>query len=803
MIHDIKISMRRLLRSPRFSITAVLLLATGIGANVAVFAVVHALLLTPLPYADPDRLVRIWQSNLERGISRSPVSRSDFFDWREHSASFDYIEGFHGTRETIVRFGSGDPEIVRQASGTDGFFEMLGVRPLAGSAANGRPISHAFWQRRFGADPGAIGTTYTIEGFEQYPASIEAVMPQTFDFPAGAESWTVLSFEKSATRDVNVVARLRRGVTFDQARAELDSMAGEQSWRVEMVPLRDTIVGDVRPTLWLLYSAVCLVLTIAVMNVAGLHLARKIEREREMAVRLALGAGVARLARQHLLESVLLTTAGVAIGLGVAVAAMRVILALAPASMPRVQEIAISGGVLAIGAPLWAAVSLVLSALSWPGLRRTAAALTAGGRASGSRRSGRARSALMIGQIAFCVALLLLSAVVVRTFVALQRAPAGFDAAGVLTIQVRQPIVVPGEVVKHYPLRRFARVTRQATEAIDTLPGVESVAGAMQAPLSGLPRQAAYRILERPVEGPYRGKPPVAGAGARRAALHIVTPAYFATLAIPLQAGRSFDERDRLSEAQIDDHDAWRGVGVAMVSDSFARREWPGDGAVGRYLTVDAAEYRSVRIVGVVGDVRTRPGADAQPAIYLPYGEAPRADLTLLVRTSGDPVTLAAALRERMRVFGSDLAAFNIQTLDEIAATALAQPRFSGAVMAGFGIAGVLFTAAGLYSLLSFLVSQRSRELAIRVALGAGSRALQSLVLNRGLGLTAIGAGLGVGGAVAASRLLQSIVPALQTGDWPLAAATIIVVLSVASLASYVPARRAARIDPILALRQE
>jgi len=577
ILQDVRAALRRLRRSPRFTLAATSLLAIGIGANVAVFSVVHALLVQPLPYADPDRLVRIWESHPELGIFRSPVSRGNFYDWRQRATSFEYIEAFGGPRDALVRFGANDPEIVRQASGTEHFMEMLGVRPLVMPDAEGLRLTYAFWQRRFGGDPQIIGTNYTFEGFSSHPLTIGGVMPKAFDFPAGADSWSIMSFGRErAARSVNVLARLKPGVSLEQACAEMDVLAAalaaehpaeNAGWRVDIAALHEAIVGDVRATVSLLYGAVCLVLLIAIINVAGLVPARLTQLERETAVRLALGASVPRLLCQQFIESVLLAGAAGVLGFGFAAATIHFMLALAPASIPRLQEIAVTRPVLAAAAGLAGVVSLMLWLLSSFGNRLTTAALTAGGREAGSQRSHTARSALMVGQIAFCVGLLVLSALVVRSFVALHQADNGFEPGGLLTVQIRHPIKKPREVVKHF--------------------------------------------------------------------------------------------------------------------------------------------------------------------------------------------------------------------------------------------AGVLFTAAGLYSLLSFLVTQRTRELAVRIAVGAGHSDLLRLVLGRGLRLTIVGVALGAGAALLATRFLRSIVPDIQPGDSWTFVAVAVLVLAVAAMASYLPARRATRIDPIVALRTE
>jgi putative ABC transport system permease protein len=814
ILQDFRDAARHLRRNPRFVLSVVFLLSVGIGANVAVFTVLRALLLQPLPYADPDRLVRLWESNPERGIFRSAVSRGNFSDWRQRATSFAYIEAFGAPGDRLVRFGSGDPEIIRQASGTDRFLEMLGVPPVIGGNTAGFRLSHPFWQRRFGGDPDVVGLKYVFEGFAAQPLNVGAVMPKGFDFPAGADAWSVMSFgrERSA-RNVSVLARVKPGVSLAQARAEMDVLAAalaaehpaeNTGWRVEMASLHETIVGEVRPTLWLLYGAVCLLLVIAVSNAAGLVLARLTHHQRDRAVRLALGASMFRLLRQQCFECALLAGAAGLGGFAVAASAINLMLALAPPTVPRLQEIAVTPEFATATVAVAAVVGLLLSVLSGFGGRLSRAALTAGGRQAGSRWATRTRSGIMVGQVAFCVALLLVSAMVVRSFVALQRAPNGFDSGGVLSVQIRHPIMKPGEIVKHYPTRRFARLTDEIVNAARTLPGVVSTAGAWYAPLSRTSaRRADFMVLDMPLVGPLTGAAPITGAGVRQAELQIVTPDYFTTLSIPLFAGRRFGPGDRLEQDEIDDRDSPRGTGVAIISQSLARREWPNGGALGRYLAISEASYRSVEVIGIVGDVRSGPSTEGVPAIYLPYAQAPMSEVTLFVRTTGAPSSIAGKLRNRLRTFDADVSAFNVRTMDEIVTTALARPRFNSAVMSWFGAAGVLFTAAGLYSLLSFLVAQRTRELAVRLAVGATSKHVVLIVVGRGLRLALVGIAMGSTAGWLGDGLIRSAVTDIEPSDLWTFLIPAGAVLTVALVASYIPARRATRIDPVTALRVE
>ncbi len=814
ILQDVRSALRRLIRSPRFTLAAVSLLGVGVGANVAVFTVLHTLLFQPLPYADPDRLVRIWESHSERGIVRSAVSRGNFADWRERVISFQAIEAFDTPRNTLVRFGSDDPEIIRFATGTKGFRTLLGVKPIVGAGAEGTRISYGFWRRRFGGDPRVVGTNFIFEGLVSSPAIVGGVMPRGFDFPLGADAWGIMLFGTDrAARNVNVIARLKPDVSLAQARAEMDVIAAALAaehpaenggWRVEIAPLRDAIVRDVRSTTWLVYGAVCLLLLIAVGNVAGLVLARLTVRERESAVRMVLGASMPNLLRDDLIEKMVLAGAAAMVGLGVAGATLKAMLRFAPATVPRLEEMRI--GVEEIGATLvlTCAIGLFLWLLSATLGRREIAALGAGHRQVGSGQSGYMRSALMVGQITFCVALLVLASLMVRNFLALHGANNGFDPHDVFTVQLRHSIMKPGEVVKHYPTRRFTRVTEEIVNAARTLPDVVSAAGVWYAPLARpVAVKMDFRVLDGPETGPLSGWPPIAGRDVRQAAVQVVTAGYFDALRIPLLSGRPFESSDRLREAEIDDRDAPRGTGVALVSSSLARREWPDGKALGRYLALPLASYRSVEVIGVVGDVRMVPGTQPDPLIYLPYSQAPLSEVTVLVRTNGDTRAAADALRESLRAYGTDISAFNQQTMDDIMATALAEPRFNSAIMSWFGVGALLFTAVGLYSVLSFSVAQRTREFGVRIAIGAGRRDILAMVIRHGLGVALVGTLIGAAGAQLGVGVLRSVFAEIQPIDAWLYVIVAVGVLAIAFVASYLPARRASRIDPVATLRME
>lgn len=801
-----------MIREPRFSLAAILILALGLGANVAVFAVVHRVLFEPLPYRDPAGLVRIWESNPSRDIRHSRVSRGNFADWRTDARRFQAIEAFYEPSDALVQFDE-EPEIVHSAAVTHGFMGMMGVRPLLGRAdSDGFVLSYRFWQRRFGGDPSIIGRRVISEGHRGHPVTLIGVMPPGFDFPTGADMWATMSFgTERAARNVNVLARLRRGVSFEQASAEMSTLSGRLAaaypaanagWHADIEPFKATLVSDLRPRLWLLYLAVSLVLIIAIVNVGVLFVARSTRQLRDVSIRMALGATGWRIARQIFRECLLLAAVAGSLAAALAYAALRFMLAWAPASVPRLVEVGLDGQVLWMMAGLALGTAVLLAVLGTARTRLRPETLRTG-QGDLTRHRSTVRTALFVGQVAACVCLLIVSAHVIRGFVALAEAPLGFEPSNLLTMQVRQPIVKPGEVVKHYPTRRFLRTAEAITALASRLPGVRDVGLAMYAPVAHRQATTSYRVLPGAVNGPLIGAPPIEGPDVRQASLGIVDGGFFAAVGVPLIEGRVFTAADRLDERQIDDFDADRGSGAVIINESLARLLWPDESPLGRHLAVSDASYRSVRVVGVVGDVLESPGQPPAPTIYLPYAQTPMDRFTLLVRTAGSPLSLAEPLRAGLRQFGTDAEGFNVRSMEQVVGTALSGPRFTSRVMSVFGIVAILFTAVGLYTVLSFFVALRQRELAVRLAIGADPRQLTGWVIARGLRLSGLGVALGLLATVALTRVLRSAIPGFDASSTTTLAIVPALVMASAFAASYIPARRAAAVDPIAALKSE
>ncbi len=823
MIQDLSLSLRLLRRSPGFAAAAILTLALGIGATTAIFSVVYAVLLKPLPFRDPDRLVRIWESKPDEGLTRVGVSPVNLLAWRSRAKTLVGIEEW-GTSGRGSFYTIGETTVLLRAAGVRSeLFRLLGVSPEAGLLDNGWIVSDEFAQRQFGGASQALGRMMLVEagGYGQEPRPIGAVMPPGFRFPASVDVWSVYGKGPAASnstytgRLVQAVARLQPGVTIQQARTELQAIEDGLSlpepkanagWRVEVVPLRQAIVGNVRPALLALYGAAALVLLIACVNVVNLLLARATSRRREFAVRRALGATRGRLLRQALVESVTLTTMGGAAGVALAAATLPVLVSLAPAGLPRVEEIRLDPLAIAVTAVLVLAVGVLLglstgrpdTGPTW--LRAQATSL-------GGRRAGR--RVLVAAEVALSLVLLTGATLLARSFVALMDVNPGFDASHVLAVRVRHPVLKAGETWKHYPYPRFARVTRELLERVREMPGVEGAGGVTYAPptpdaLHGTVQAAPGPITASVAE--INGGRALVSTPRWPAVVRQVTTQFFETLRVPLLAGRTFSDADAPPPPSLDDYDTPRPPGVVVVSRNFADTYFPGENPIGRYLVVENGDAGrpSARIVGIVGDVHFEALAvPAGPTVYTPYSQEPMDGLVLLARTSGPPAALAASVREVIRSFGTSLAAEDARTLEDVVNSSVAGPRFDALLVGLFAGLGLVLAAVGLYGVLAFLVGERTVEIGVRMALGAEPRQVVRLVVGQGLWMMAGGALAGLAGALVVGRWLRSLLFGVSPLD-PFTLVAACAALAVAGAAAcYLPARRAARVDPMVALRAE
>jgi predicted permease len=803
ILQDLRYGARMLVKNPGFTLVAVITLALGIGANTAIFSVVNGVLLKPLPYREPERLIRVFERS--RTQPRFPVARGNFRDYREQNTTLDGLALY--TRRDVELSQDDKPERLAALGVTAGFFNLLGVRPLLGrefgledEATNNSSVvilSHALWQRRFNGDSGIVGRTVTLSG---RPFTVVGVMPPGVQHVGGdyrsmphgetVDLWGPLEVPPQAERGAhfcNAIGRLKPGVSLDQATADLNAIAGRlaeqfpnsnQGWRIAIQPLREEIAGRARTTLLALFGAVFFVLLIACVNVANLLLARATAREREIAVRSAVGAGRRRIVRQLLTESLLLATVGGAAGILLAQWAIDALRALGPEQLPRLQAVSIDGRILlfTLGVTLLTGVLFGLAPALQAGQFNLNALLKEGGRGGGGQRR-RLRDALVITEVALALALLAGAGLLIRSFWKLQQTDPGFNAERVLTASLTLPGARYGDAPK------VAAFQQRLLERLAALPGAQSAGLTSDLPWTGYDENAGFAI-----EG--KTFPPNDGPSAR---YHFVSPDYFRTIGAPLIAGRFFNADDRLDTQP-----------VTLINRAMAERYWPGESAVGRRFTFSSQpkEKDWFTVVGVVGDVKDFPHSPAAaPAFYWPTMQQTPRQFILAVRSSADPLNLTEALRGEVRALDKDLPLAEVKTLETIAAAAVAGRRFTLWLVGFFALTATALAAIGIYSVLSYLAAQRTHEIGLRMALGAQLGDVLKLVIMQGMTPVLWGLASGIVAAFVLTRLIKGLLFEVSATD-PLAFTTAAALLaSVALLACYIPARRATKVDPMVALK--
>ena len=807
LLQDIRYALRTLSRSPGFSLAAVATLAVGIGANAAIFSLVRGVLLRPLPFAQPERLVSLWEANDAKGWSRMVASPPNYLDWKAQSRSYESMGAFSET--TLVASGRGgvergDSERLDGAAVTAGFFETLGVRPLHGrvfrepETSPGHPavvvLGHGVWERRFGGDPGVVGRTIRLDG---EPYEVVGVMPASFRFPEEApDFWIPLTFRPDVATQrgahyLDVVARLKPGSTIESARAEIRAIADRlrrayprtnSGYTAGATSLDESLVGAVAPAMKMLLGAVALVTLVACANVANLLLVRGTRRRAEIAIRSALGAGSRRIARQLLTESAVLAAAGAAAGLALAAASLDGIVALAPASVPRLSEVRLDAGVLAFTA-VWTIASVALFGLA-PALAAlrpgTISALRGfGADAGGSARRVSARQILVVGQVALALVLAAGAGLLLRSLARLSSVDPGFRTERAQSFSLTLPEArYPDEDARGAFLDRLLETMR-------AMPGVRSAGAVFGFPLTGMSFSSSFRASGA---APDDNEP--------SAQLRVASRGYFETMGIPVVAGRGFTGRDR------------RGAPIAiLVSASAARKFFPAGDAIGRRLRFGATMTQTRiegEVVGVVGDVRDAElGAGPTPEFYGSLEQVPTDEFHVVVRGDVPPDRLAGSVRAAVAGLDPELAVTDFATLDEVVRRSVSRPRFMVQLLLVFATMALLLCAIGIYGVTAYAVTQRTREIGIRMALGADRAAVRALVLREGLRLAAAGVGLGLAGAFALTRLLRGFLFEIGPGDPVTHVAVALLLGGVALAACAVPARRAARLDPIAALRTE
>ena len=831
MVHDLRYALRALRRSPVFTLSAIAALALGIGANTAVFSVVYAVLLKPLPYAEPDRLVKLSEWNPASGSPSRAVSAGTFVDWRTRSRSFErlavYTPFFNG--ETVWTIDE-RAQIVKTAGVSPDLFSLLRVQPIVGRGLRQETetvpagslgqfvIGYGLWQRAFGGSPDIVGRRVMLEG--RLPREVVGVMPPGFDFPDGTEAWTsvpLLRVETGArrSRTFSVVGRLAPQATIESARRELAGIsaqlaseypASNAGWLSGVEPLAGSDAATAKPALLALMGAVSGVLLIGCANVANLLLARALARRRELAVRLALGAGTAHLIRQCTTEAALLALGGVAGGVLLGRWLSVVLVRLAPPDIPRLSEVGLNGTVL-LFAVIAGTLCVAATGLA-PALQAIRAERDAGFRSdmrSGSDRGAGVRRWLIAGEVAVVVLLLAGALLFLRTFVKLRGVDLGFEPSRVLVVETRWPVARIFQAPGSRPWMRVQRAVDRLVELVETVPGVERAGLVTEVPLSG-GDPASGTLWRADAPGANGVTPPTELRDRWKADVSLVTPGYFSSMGITVLRGRNLAATDRFDEEQLNDASLPRD-GVVVVNNTFASRYFPGENPLGRTLVLpDAGNFGAARrIVGVVGDVRGHTVAEEpRPAVFIPHAQNPDVLRPSLVLRSSLPFdATAAVVRQRIAAFDEQLLVLRIRPMDTVVSTALSRPRFNLLLLASFALVALALSAVGIYGVLACLVTQRTREIGIRMALGARAADVVRLVLRDGMVPVAAGSVVGLAAALVVTRTVRTMLYGVTPLD-PLSLAAAPVILAVVALAAcYVPSRRAAAVDPLVALREE
>ncbi|HEX3184589.1 MAG TPA: ABC transporter permease [Pyrinomonadaceae bacterium] len=810
LAQDVRYGARMLLKHKAFTLVAVITLALGIGANSAIFSVVNELLLRPLPYSDPDRIVMLWEVSPE-GRHQNTTSRANFRAWRDQSTSYEHMAAFSDQRLTLT--GNFEPEEVSGQLAIPDMFKVLGVDPILGrtllpedgndSSPLVAVLSYGLWQRRFGGQSSAIGQPIVLNGLK---FEIVGVMPPNFQFHIKqrsgtgrpAEVWITLPMptgntENERGRFLSTVAKLKPGVTPEQAGAELRTIEARLSDEVpqfnknfsaEVLPLREQFFGNVRRPLWLMLGAVGFVLLIACANVANLLLSLATAREKEIALRAALGARRSRIVRQLLTESLLLALLGSALGLGFAWLGIKALLMISPRDVVSLQGVGVNLSVL-----LWTLGVSVLTGIIFglaPALHISRLnlneSLKEGGKADSGQATGsrRIRSVLVVSEIALAVVLLASAGLLVRSFIRLQQVDRGFNPDNVLSMVVRLPSA-------RYPQDpQLIQFFNQAMDRLRNLPGVRSAGMINFLPLyGGLGSNTGFKIIGRPEPPPGQGP---------SCDVRVVDAGYFQTLGIPLLRGRNFSDSEQREAKR-----------VVLINEAFARKHFPNEDPIGQRVDVAMFEQPTItEIIGVVGNVRYDSLIDeAPPAVYFPHPELAYPFMTLVLRTDGEPAAIAPAVQREIRAIDPNQPVSDVRTMDQVMAEAVSRSRFNTLLLGLFAALATLLSAVGIFGVMNYSVALRTREIGLRLAIGAQPRQVLLLVLKQGLTLTIAGVGLGLLAAFALTRLLTGLLFGVEAVDATTFTTISLLLVMVSLLACYLPARRAMRIDPMMALRYE
>lgn len=800
LLKDLRYAMRTLVKRPGFLVISISTLALGIGATTAMFTIVNSVLLRPLQFPEPERVVLFEGINPRQGINRSNMSVPDIVDWQQQNTSFEQIAGFV-SGGTFLATGD-ETERVRTTSVSADFFPLFRTAPLSGrtiQAADAQTgvepvavIGHALWQRRFGGTADVVNRQITLNGRS---TTIVGIMPAGFNYPADTELWVAFPFdvanEPRDNRYVSVVGRLKPGASIAQAHAEIDTInqrlaqnyaETNSGWTVRLTELRERLVGELRTSLLMLFGAVAFVLLIACANVANLLLARAAYRQKEIAVRTALGASRWRIVRQLLTESVLLSVVSGAVGLALSVWLIKLLVAMSPPNTPRFDEISInwqvflfSFGVTILAGLLFGLVPALQT--SRTDLNETLKESGRSGSHGGTRN--RVGGLLIVSEVALSFVLLAGAGLLVKSFMHLRNIDPGFQPDNVLAVRLTLP---PGKYKQGEPR---AQIYQQLLAQVKSVPGVQSAGAVLSLPLGGDTFNVWRGVIRE-------GKP--ATLEEQTNAQHLaVTPDYFQTLQIPLRAGRTFTDQDNLQNTK-----------VVIVNETLARRLWPGENPIGRRFSVWRDEKFAREVVGVVGD--TNQDLDREPGnqMYVPYAQDPTwGSLSLVVRTPGEPSALSGSIREAIRSVDKGVATYNVRTMNDVVSMSAAPRRVPMLLLSAFAAVAMLLAMLGIYGITSYYVTQRTHEIGLRMALGAQIADVLKLVLRRAMLLAVLGVGLGVAGAIAVTRYLATLLFGVKPIDLITFGGVALMMIIVALVASLLPARRATKVDPLEALRYE
>jgi predicted permease len=806
---DLHFGLRMLRKNPGFTLIAMLTLALGIGANTAIFSVVNGVLLRSLPYGDPDRLVQFWETNPLKGWTEATVAPANLFDWQKQNQSFEDIAAYMGSDtkgaglSNIFLTGDSEPERLRGLYVTGDLFSVLGVSAARGRtftpeetwAGNHRVavLSYGLWQRRFGGDPSIVGQSIPLNGSDR---TVIGVMPEGFYFPAKeVELWVPMGWEQAQISQLRrphflrAVGRLRPGVSIEQARSDMTTIAGvlegqypdtNTQMGVGLGPLQEWIVGDSRPALLVFLAAVGLVLLIACANVSSLLLVRAESRRKEIAIRVALGAGRWRIIRQLLSETLLLSLLGGAFGVLLAVWARKLLLAVGPRHIPRLNEINLDGAALTFTLGITLLAALLAGVLpAWQVSRHELTdALKGGQKGAGGSQRARLRGLLVVSEIALSFMLVIGAGLLIKSFVRLVQVDPGVDPNDVLTLRLD----LPG---RRYPEdRQQVAFYEEVERRIAGLPGVESVGATTCLPLEGYKWTGDATVEGRPAED-----------FLRELRHKEITPGYFRTMKIPLLAGREYDEGDTAT-----------GPTVAVINEAFARWAFPNEDAVGRRVKFSKPNIESpwYTIIGVVrGEKQDGLDKEIRPEVYEALSQNAQKQMAMVVRTNGDPMKLVGAVRDEIRAVDPNLPPYDIKPMTEVLSASFSKQRFTTTLLGVFAAVALGLSAIGMYGVIAYSVTQRTYEIGLRRALGAESRDVLKLIVGQLMRLALAGIGAGLAASIALTRLIASLLFDVSATDPVTFTVVAGLLIGVALLAGWIPTRRALKIDPMVALRYE